>query len=106
MLPAAGTEGQEPAHRDHSASLAGRCSGGPHRPAAQHEPGDTEGGSFGRGSFRPRGVGGREREPLPLRLAEGQLPVSPLLPELGQGAQAGPRGPGCEHRGEGSRSGR
>ena len=92
MLPAARAEGQEPARRDHS--------------TARHGPGDTEGGSSGCRPFCPRGVGGREREPLPLRLAEGQLPVSPVLPALGQGTQAARRGPGRERRREGSRSGR
>lgn len=73
-----------PAHRDRAVSLAGHCSGGPRRPAPQHGPAGTEGGSFGPGLFHPCRVGGWEQEPLPLRLAQGQLPVSPQLPALGR----------------------
>lgn len=106
VLPAATTARQEPPLGDPSASLSRSCSRGPSPANAQHEAGDPEGGSFGCGSFGLRGVGGWEREPLPLRVAEGQLPVSPLLPALGQGAQAALRGPGCEYCGERRRSAR
>lgn len=86
--------GQERAHHGHPAAVppAGDSARGPQQ---RHEHGDTEGGGSGRGAPRPCALGGREREPLPVRLAEGQLPVPRLLPQLGQGAQAALRGPRC-----------